>query len=174
MSTPSPREAALKKINDALSAAKEAATQRAERAEARVGELQARLEAAARENERLQAELEQAPAAPAAAAEPRGRFGRRKPDSRVRELQAEVEALRAQLDEPPALLPAHEPEPAAAPAPIAFEGRPTLPQLEALAAQSRSEEWGVYVGLLREHAWPDGTIPPQFDDILRDVFGATF
>ena len=50
-------------------------------------------------------------------------------------------------------------------------------ELSADAAQSNrpeAEEWAVYVELLREHAWPDGTIPPQFDDILRDVFNASF
>jgi hypothetical protein len=122
--------------------------------------------------------LKQRPAAPAPAPEPRARFGRRRPDGRVRELEAEVESLRARIAE----LEQAPPEPPAPreEEPLEVIGRPTLRELEELAAEAarrnrpEAEEWAVYVGLLREHAWPDGTIPPHFDDLLRDVFGASF
>jgi len=112
--------------------------------------------------------------------------GKAAAEARVAELEAELAKAqrgsrfgrRRAAEPPPVLLPPHEPAPEPAPKPraepVTFEGRPTLPQLQALAAQSGADELAVYVDLLREHAWVDGTIPPQFDDILRDVFGASF
>lgn len=198
------REAALKRIADVVERRRaeidvtvREAEERTEAAEVRARELQEQLAVASAgaarvadleaEVAQLRAELEAArsapPPVPAAApvAQParRGLFGRR-----ARAGEEPPPAV-----EPPVLLPppAHaaepepEPEPApASPPPPAFEGRPTLPQLEHVAAEAErggrpeAEEWLVYVALLREHAWMDGTIPSQFDDILRDVFGAAF
>ena len=170
MSDLTPRESALKKINDALSAAKSSAEERAARAEARATELQQRLvDASAQaaglraEIERLQRELAAQPSGPAPVVERRSLFGRRRPEP----VPVEPEPVA----EP-------EPEPVRqAPLPV-FSARPTLPQLEHAALEAErsgrpeAEEWLVYIALLRDHASLDGTIPPQFDDILRDVFGA--
>src|SRR4051794_29863337 len=111
----------------------------------------------------------------------------RRRGDRVASLEAENELLRARIaelehssPEPPALLPTHESAGDDELEPLTFSGRPTLPQLEHLALDAerrgapQAEEWAIYLPLIREHSWIDGTIPPHFDDILRDVFGASF
>ncbi len=39
------------------------------------------------------------------------------------------------------------------------------------AAPEQAEEWRTYLFFLREHAASDGSLPPQFDGLVEDVFG---
>jgi len=39
------------------------------------------------------------------------------------------------------------------------------------ATVEEAEEWRNYLYLLREHAAADGSLPPQFDGLIEDVFG---
>jgi DNA repair exonuclease SbcCD ATPase subunit len=158
-----------------LEAQLEEAVRQGDRAQARVTELEA-------EVARARADLEEA----REAAERRGLFGRRaarapvEDPARVAELEAKVGALRAQLEKATASEPVLVREPAPEPTEPrpAVTSRPTLPDLERLVAEAarrrrpEAEEWGVYVALLRQHAEPGGAIPAEFDDLLRDVFGA--
>lgn len=134
-------------------------------------------------------------AEPVVAEQRSGLFGRRRRAAAdAGTTRTENETLRARIAEleqghaePPQLLPQPEPEletrpepdppaPLAAVEPIA--GRPTIFDLERLVDDARArgmseaEEWEPYVPLLRQHAASDGSIPYEFDDLLRDVFGA--
>jgi len=134
---------------------------RAERAEARVGELEARVG-------QLEARLAEALSAPASAAP----------------IPAPAPAAPAPV--PPAAAPAPPPPPQPRPVapppppppPPVVRGRPTLGQLEALVEDAyrrgapEAEEWAVYVPLLRDHASADGTLPEQFDALIAQVFGS--
>ena len=83
---------------------------------------------------------------------------------------------------PPEPVPAPEPEPVATPEPaperITRAGAWNVNDLErAVAAQSnvsaeQAEEWSTYLFFLREHASSDGSLPPQFDGLVEDVFGS--
>ena len=39
------------------------------------------------------------------------------------------------------------------------------------AGRPEAEEWAFYLPHLREHARPDGSLPPQFDALVESVFG---
>ena len=76
--------------------------------------------------------------------------------------------------------PEPEPEPVAAPAPapvpVEDAGGLTLARLERLVAErgnefpDRVEEWRSYLFFLRDHATPEGRLPPSFDALVVDVF----
>jgi hypothetical protein len=40
------------------------------------------------------------------------------------------------------------------------------------ASAEQAEEWTNYLFFLRAHAASDGSLPPQFDGLIEDVFGA--
>ncbi len=79
--------------------------------------------------------------------------------------------------------PEPEPEPEPEPAPVATLLLPTQPrewnlwELERLTREraggdeARDVEWGYLVVYLREFARPDGTLPAEFDDLVRESFG---
>jgi hypothetical protein len=85
----------------------------------------------------------------------------------------------------PAPEPVREPEPELEPAPAAVATLPLPPgpqewnlwELERLARETatqdpaREEELGYLVVYLREFARPDGRLPAEFDDLVRDSFG---
>ncbi|MFN2471803.1 MAG: hypothetical protein ABR583_12620, partial [Gaiellaceae bacterium] len=69
------------------------------------------------------------------------------------------------------------PPPAVTPTRLLVSGTPPLPELERIVAaagldQYAREELDAILYHLREHAEVDGTIPPQFDALVNDVFGA--
>jgi hypothetical protein len=91
-------------------------------------------------------------------------------------------AARAAAPPPP------PPEPEPAPAPTAVAPPPPPPVLARVgswnvnelqrtvnsqsgATVEEAEEWRNYLYLLREHAAADGSLPPQFDGLVEDVFG---
>ena len=37
--------------------------------------------------------------------------------------------------------------------------------------QARDDEWGYLVVYLRDFAHPDGTLPTEFDELVRESFG---
>jgi hypothetical protein len=73
--------------------------------------------------------------------------------------------------------PVREPElPPVAPL-ESISGYRNIHALESLAREhahadpSQIEEWNTYLFFLREHAEPDGSLPPSFDALVTDVFG---
>jgi hypothetical protein len=40
------------------------------------------------------------------------------------------------------------------------------------ATAEQAEEWTTYLFFLRQHAGSDGSLPPQFDGLVEDVFGS--
>jgi hypothetical protein len=93
--------------------------------------------------------------------------------------ERELEA-RAAVPPPPA-----EPKPAPAPAAVAVAPAPAATRVgswnvnelqRAIDSQSNAtaeqiEEWMTYLFFLREHAAVDGSLPPQFDGLVEDIFG---
>jgi hypothetical protein len=77
--------------------------------------------------------------------------------------------------------PEPEPEPVAAPVatlPLPAEPREwNLWELERLTRERAGEddvrdvEWGYLIVYLRDFARPDGTLPAEFDDLVRESFG---
>ena len=77
--------------------------------------------------------------------------------------------------------PVREPEPTAAPVatlPLPVQAQEwNLWELERLTRErggedpTRDVEWGYLVVYLREFARPDGTLPTEFDDLVRESFG---
>jgi hypothetical protein len=71
--------------------------------------------------------------------------------------------------------PVPEPEPVAVPQAASahwnLNALETLVRQHASADPAQVEEWNTYLFFLREHAEPDGTLPPTFDDLVNDVFG---
>ena len=91
-------------------------------------------------------------------------------DAELEELRGRVRELEEQLRAAPE--PQPEPEPV-------VQRTPTrrLDDLERIAAEAqargdaRADEQVLYLPLLREHAAIDGTLPPQFDELVASVFG---
>jgi hypothetical protein len=87
------------------------------------------------------------------------------------------------VQEPPARTPDFEPEPEPEPErdlePEAEHGVPSrewnIWELQHLVRDrpddDRHEEWAALVVSLRDFARVDGTLPPEFDDLVRDSFG---
>jgi hypothetical protein len=80
---------------------------------------------------------------------------------------------------PPPPEPEAEPEPEpqpVAPPPLAAGAGWNIDEIAARvaateASEATREEWRTYLFFLRGHAASDGTLPPQFDGLVRDVFG---
>lgn len=87
----------------------------------------------------------------------------------VREPPPEPEVVPA-----PAPEPAFDPEPATA---VTRAGAWNIHDLQhavdarADASLEQAEEWRTYLFFLRQHAASDGSLPPQFDGLVLDVFG---
>jgi hypothetical protein len=73
-----------------------------------------------------------------------------------------------------------EPEPVAAVATLPLPAEPrewNLWELERLTRERTGEddvrevEWGYLIVYLRDFARPDGTLPTEFDDLVRESFG---
>lgn len=79
--------------------------------------------------------------------------------------------------EPPSVEPEPEPEPIPEAPATPVRGRWTLHALEDIVRERGSadpvqyQEWMTYLFFLREHAAPDGTLPPSFDPLVNEVFG---
>ena len=75
------------------------------------------------------------------------------------------------LDEQP--VPEPEPEPAASSG--GAEREWNVWELERLVREqpdeSRREEWAAMLVSLRDFARPDGSLPPEFDELVRESFG---
>jgi uncharacterized protein involved in exopolysaccharide biosynthesis len=77
-----------------------------------------------------------------------------------------------------AVVPEPEPEPEREPAPppILGSGAWSVVALERLVAErgaefpGRIEEWRTYLFFLREHASPEGALPPSFDALVEETF----
>jgi hypothetical protein len=95
---------------------------------------------------------------------------------RERELAERAEAPPPEPPVPPAPEPEPEPEPPRPPS-VARSGW-NIHELETLVAANtgddpaRAEEWRAYLFFLRDHAAPDGDLPPQFDYLVEEVFGS--
>lgn len=100
------------------------------------------------------------------------------------EPEPEPVAAAPQLAAVPDLEPEPEPEPEPRPAaPVATLPLPAQPrewnlwELERLTRDragddpTRDVEWGYLIVYLREFARPDGTLPAEFDDLVRESFG---
>ena len=99
----------------------------------------------------------------------------RKAERRLAEREAEVEAREAQLE---AAASVPEPEELAPPPVGEVTGQGwNLRTLERLVEEQRgahpaaADEWATYLFFLRQHADPEGELPPSFDDLVADVFG---
>lgn len=110
--------------------------------------------------------------------------------TRVRELEARLTerdpAASAAAAPEPELEPEPEPEPEPdptptreskpAPSPAPTNGAYDITSLTALVTERRAEfpdragEWDSYLYFLRDHAAPDGTLPPRFDYLVAEVF----
>lgn len=107
------------------------------------------------------------------------------PEPEPDEPEPEPEPVRlAPVPDPePEPVPAREPEPEPQPAAVATLPPPAAPQewnlweLERLVREAaaddpaREQELGYLVVYLREFASPDGLLPAEFDDLVRDSFG---
>jgi capsular polysaccharide biosynthesis protein len=82
----------------------------------------------------------------------------------------------------PAPTPEPEPEPVPGPEPVpeplvVAGGSFNVDELEravnarSAASPERVDEWRTYLFFLRQHAAADGSLPPQFDGLVLDVFG---
>ena len=139
-------EAAARRADEAVA--------RAERAETQIGKVEAQADV-----ERIRVAENEARAQAA--------------EARVRELETQVEEL-ARLPEP-----VEVPEPPVADTIEAEEDEPgsimTLIEQAIADAHARgapeAEEWAFYLPLLREHARPDGSLPPEFGELVESVFG---
>jgi hypothetical protein len=104
---------------------------------------------------------------------------------RAGSIAASERELAARAAEPPPAPPPPQPEPEPAPTPAAVAptsalGRVGSWNVNALqrtvdsqsgATVEQAEDWRNYLYLLREHASADGSLPPQFDGLVEDVFG---
>lgn len=94
------------------------------------------------------------------------------------EIAASERELEARAAEPPPAPPEPEPAPVAAPAPVTRAGSWNLSDLQRAvdsqtgATSEQVDEWTTYLFFLRGHAASDGSLPPQFDGLVEDVFGA--
>jgi hypothetical protein len=98
---------------------------------------------------------------------------------RVGELATAKQELAALAAAPP---PPPPPEPEATPVPTSPQvtrvGSWNVDELERIieshpgATVEQIEEWTNYLFFLRTHAASDGSLPPQFDGLVEDVFGA--
>ena len=94
-------------------------------------------------------------------------------EARVRELEAQVEELQ-RIPEPVVEEPEPEPDPEPEPEP---EPESAIERIEHAIAEAHAqgapeaEEWSFYLPLLREHARPDGSLPPEFEELVESVFG---
>jgi len=112
------------------------------------------------------------------------------PQPEVEESEAEPEpepvAAAPQLVAVPEPEPEQKPEPAAEPEPVTAVATLPLPvqaqewnlwELERLTRErggedpARDVEWGYLVVYLRDYARPDGTLPTEFDGLVRESFG---
>lgn len=97
---------------------------------------------------------------------------------RVGELAKQERASQEQRPEPDQA-PHPEPETVAA-APLLHEAPWNVLTLERLVAErgdefpDRVEEWRSYLFFLRDHATPEGTLPPSFDALVDETFGELF
>jgi methyl-accepting chemotaxis protein len=100
---------------------------------------------------------------------------------RAGSIAASERELEARVAAPPP--PPPEPEPASTPAEVAppppvtrvgswnvNELQRTIESLSG-ATEEQVEEWKTYLFFLRGHAAPDGSLPPQFDGLVEEVFG---
>ena len=90
--------------------------------------------------------------------------------------ERELERLEASQAAPPEPEPEPEPEPAVPAALFAPAGAWNVVALERLVAErgsefpDRVEEWRAYLFFLREHASPEGVLPPSFDSLVDEAF----
>jgi len=110
-----------------------------------------------------------------------GELAKREKHLERREEELAAVAARPAPSQRRAPAPEPQPEPPAKPQPeITLEpvaGRWNLLALELLVREHQAadpvqrEEWNTYLFFLREHADPDGVLPPSFDPLINDVFG---
>jgi hypothetical protein len=92
---------------------------------------------------------------------------------RVGELAARERELEGRAASAP---PEREAEPVVPPAPTVAGGAWNVVALERLVAErgsefpERIEEWRTYIFYLREHASPEGALPPSFDALVDEMF----
>jgi hypothetical protein len=93
--------------------------------------------------------------------------------AREHDLARREEELAAAAAEPEPQAPEPEPEPA----PAVSSGAWNVEELERWVDANTAEpmeqvdEWRTYLFFLRQHAAADGSLPPQFDGLIQDVFG---
>jgi hypothetical protein len=91
-------------------------------------------------------------------------------------IAASERELEARAEVPPP--PERSPEAVAAPPPVTRTGSWNINNLQRLvdsqtdATAEQTEEWTNYLFFLRGHAASDGSLPPQFDGLVEEVFGA--
>jgi hypothetical protein len=96
--------------------------------------------------------------------------------ARERELEARAAAVAPQPPEPVVAEPTPAPEPAPTPPALTAGGGWNVNELQhAVDAQRDAspealEQWRTYLFFLRDHAAIDGSLPPQFDGLVEDVF----
>ena len=99
-------------------------------------------------------------------------------DASDQQLVARERELEARAEAPPPPPPEPSPEAVAAPPPVTRPGSWNINNLQRLvdsqtdASAEQAEEWTNYLFFLRAHAASDGSLPPQFDGLIEDVFGA--
>jgi hypothetical protein len=98
-------------------------------------------------------------------------------EERAEQLEAALAAIPVPEQVPE---PDPEPEPAAGEPGLSLDGVYHLERLEALVAEKESEfperagEWRAYLYFLREHAAPDGSLPPKFAYLIEETFAEVF
>jgi len=98
--------------------------------------------------------------------------------ARAGAIAASERELEARAEAPPPPPPEPSPEAVAAPPPVTRPGSWNINNLQRLvdsqtdASAEQAEEWTNYLFFLRAHAASDGSLPPQFDGLIEDVFGA--
>jgi hypothetical protein len=90
---------------------------------------------------------------------------------------SELEGRPAAPAPPPETQPETSRPPVAAPPPMTRAGRWNVNDFQRAvdshsgATAEQAEEWRTYLFFLREHASVDGSLPPQFDGLVEQVFG---
>jgi hypothetical protein len=98
--------------------------------------------------------------------------------ARAGAIAASERELEARAEVPPPPPPEPSPEAVAAPPSVTRPGSWNINNLQRLvdsqtgATAEQTEEWTNYLFFLRGHAAADGSLPPQFDGLVEDVFGA--
>jgi hypothetical protein len=103
-------------------------------------------------------------------------------EARLKEREAELGAAKQELAASGAAPSPPPPEPEAIPVPappqVTRVGSWNVNTLQRAvdsqtgATAEQAEEWTTYLFFLRGHAASDGSLPPQFDGLVADVFGA--